>query len=96
MAETGIVKWLTHDKGHGYIARDEGGMDVYFYYDSVGGGGFDSLTEGDRVDFEAAEGPQGWHATAVIRSGEGPLSARAAVRPSQPDPPQRRRRPGDQ
>src|SRR3954470_5143656 len=84
MAEQGVVKWLTEEKGHGYIAREGGAMDVFFDHFSVAGSGFFALREGDRVEFDLVDGSSKPQARSVVKSGEGPLpdrSERPAPRP---------------
>ncbi|HHM24477.1 MAG TPA: cold-shock protein [Bacteroidetes bacterium] len=62
--ETGIVKWFNNSKGYGFIQRDSGG-DVFVHYTAIEGGGFKSLNEGDRVEFEVEDSPKGPQATKV-------------------------------
>ncbi len=62
--ETGIVKWFNNSKGYGFIQRDSGG-DVFVHYTAIEGGGFKSLNEGDRVEFEVEDNPKGPQATKV-------------------------------
>ena len=54
----GTVKWFNDAKGFGFIAQDEGN-DVFVHYSAVQGSGFKSLSEGDKVKFEIADGPKG-------------------------------------
>jgi cold shock protein len=67
--ETGTVKWFSNDKGYGFISRDEG-EDVFVHYSAIEGGGFRTLREGQRVEFEVEEGPKGLRAANVIPLGE--------------------------
>lgn len=67
--ETGTVKWFSNDKGYGFISRDEG-EDVFVHYSAIEGGGFKTLREGQRVEFEVEEGPKGLRAANVIPLGE--------------------------
>ena len=55
---TGTVKWFNNEKGYGFIARDEG-PDVFVHYKAIEGQGFRTLTEGQRVEFEVAQGQKG-------------------------------------
>ncbi len=54
----GTVKWFNNEKGYGFIAVD-GGQDVFVHYSAIQTDGYRSLDEGQRVDFEVAEGPKG-------------------------------------
>ncbi len=63
---TGTVKWFDAKKGYGFIAQ-ENGEDVFVHYSSIHGGGFRALTEGDKVEFEVAQGQKGLQATKVQR-----------------------------
>lgn len=55
----GIVKWFNSEKGFGFIAQDSGGPDVFVHYSALSGGGFKSLDEGQRVEFEVGQGQKG-------------------------------------
>lgn len=61
----GTVKWFDESKGFGFIAPDEGGKDVFVHYSAIEGKGFRTLTEGQRVEYEAKTGPKGMQATRV-------------------------------
>ena len=63
---TGVVKWFSPEKGYGFITKDDGG-DVFVHYSAIGGEGFRSLREGDRVEFEVAQGEKGPQAANVSR-----------------------------
>jgi CspA family cold shock protein len=56
---TGTVKWFNDAKGYGFIQPDDGGKDVFVHFSSIEGSGFKTLTEGAKVEFEAAEGQKG-------------------------------------
>jgi CspA family cold shock protein len=60
----GTVKWFNNEKGYGFIAVD-GGQDVFVHYSAIQSDGYRSLDEGQRVEFEVAQGPQGPQADAV-------------------------------
>jgi CspA family cold shock protein len=60
----GSVKWFNNEKGYGFIAVD-GGQDVFVHYSAIQSDGYRSLEEGQRVEFEVAQGPKGPQADAV-------------------------------
>jgi cold shock protein len=56
---SGVVKWFNADKGFGFIAPDNGGADVFAHFSAISSGGFRSLDENQRVEFEVTQGPKG-------------------------------------
>ena len=60
----GTVKWFNGEKGYGFIAVD-GGQDVFVHYSAIQADGYRSLDEGQRVEFEVAQGPKGPQADSV-------------------------------
>ena len=60
----GTVKWFNAEKGYGFIAVD-GGEDLFVHYSAIQVDGFKTLDEGQRVEFELAQGPKGPQADAV-------------------------------
>jgi CspA family cold shock protein len=60
----GTVKWFNNEKGYGFIAVD-GGQDVFVHYSAIQSDGYRSLEEGQRVEFEVAQGPKGPQADGV-------------------------------
>ena len=63
---TGKVKWFNNAKGYGFIEK-EGGGDVFVHYSSIQGDGFKTLNEGERVEFEIAQGEKGPQAVNVVK-----------------------------
>ena len=64
MAE-GTIKWFNAAKGFGFITPDDGTSDVFVHFSSIEGTGYRELIEGQKVDFEAEQGPKGLQATRV-------------------------------
>ncbi len=62
----GTVKWFNDSKGFGFLEQ-ENGDDVFCHFSAIGGDGFKSLAEGDRVQFEVTKGPKGLQAANVTR-----------------------------
>jgi CspA family cold shock protein len=52
---TGIVKWFNDAKGYGFI-ETEAGTDVFVHYSALPStGGYRSLSEGQRVQFDVVQ-----------------------------------------
>jgi len=54
----GTVKWFSDAKGFGFIEQADG-PDVFVHFSAIGGDGFKTLEEGQRVTFEVTDGPKG-------------------------------------
>jgi CspA family cold shock protein len=65
MAAGGTVKWFSDEKGYGFITPDDGSKDLFVHFSNIDGDGFKSLSEGQKVSFEPAEGQKGPEATLV-------------------------------
>ncbi|WP_404432407.1 cold-shock protein [Microbacterium lacus] len=59
---TGTVKWFNADKGFGFIAPDDGSADVFAHYSAITTGGYRTLEENQKVEFDLAKGPKGMQA----------------------------------
>ncbi len=60
----GKVKWFSDSKGYGFIETD-GRRDVFVHYSALRHSGFQSLTEGQQVEFEIVDGNHGPQAAEV-------------------------------
>jgi CspA family cold shock protein len=58
---TGTVKFFNAEKGFGFISREQGD-DVFVHYSNIQGGGYRSLDEGQKVEFDVAPGRKGQEA----------------------------------
>jgi len=62
----GKIKWFNESKGFGFITREDG-VDVFVHYTAIQGNGFKTLSEGQSVSFEIADGPKGPKAINVTK-----------------------------
>jgi CspA family cold shock protein len=62
----GTVKWFNAGKGYGFIAREDGGEDVFVHYSALQSDGFRTLDEGQRVEYTIEKGPKGLQASNVV------------------------------
>ncbi|GAB2494734.1 cold-shock protein [Luteococcus sediminum] len=62
---TGTVKWFNADKGFGFIQPDDGSADVFAHFSAINSGGFRSLDENDKVEYELTQGPKGPQASNI-------------------------------
>jgi len=60
----GTVKWFNSEKGYGFIAVD-GRQDVFVHFSAIEMDGYKSLEDGQRVEFEIAQGQKGPQAEKV-------------------------------
>lgn len=63
--EAGTVKWFNAQKGFGFIVRDEGGKDAFVHASALERSGVGTLSEGQRVVMDIAEGRKGPEAVKV-------------------------------
>ena len=62
---TGTVKWFSDEKGFGFITPDDGSKDCFVHHSAIQGGGFRTLAEGQKVEFDVTKGPKGLQAANV-------------------------------
>ncbi len=65
----GIVKWFSNSKGYGFISPEEGGEDVFAHFSAIEMDGYKTLNEGQKVEFEIADGPKGLQASNIREAG---------------------------
>lgn len=69
---TGTVKWFSSAKGYGFLVPEGGGKDVFIHHTSIVMDGFRKLEQGDRVEYELEQGPDGRQQAGRIRKIETP------------------------
>lgn len=52
---SGTVKWFNTTKGYGFIQPDDGGNDVFVHISAVQAAGLQSLTEGQKINYEIVQ-----------------------------------------
>lgn len=62
--KNGTVKWFSNDKGYGFIEYNDS-EDLFVHFTGIEGEGFKTLTAGQKVSFDVAEGTRGPQATKV-------------------------------
>ena len=61
----GTVKWFNAEKGFGFITPDDGAQDLFAHYSAIVSSGYRTLEEGQRVEFDVAEGQKGPQASNI-------------------------------
>ena len=56
---TGTVKWFNPVKGYGFIEPEDGSSDAFVHITAVQQAGLDTLSEGQRVEYELQPGNNG-------------------------------------
>jgi CspA family cold shock protein len=56
---SGTVKWFNDAKGFGFITPDDGSKDLFANHTEILMGGFKSLKDGQKVEFDVTQGPKG-------------------------------------
>jgi CspA family cold shock protein len=75
--EEGTVKWFSEEKGYGFISTDDrDAEDVFVYHTAIGGSGFRSLDEGEKVSYCLTRGKDGrTRADKVCKARKWPFSS---------------------
>jgi len=69
MRTIGSVKWFNDAKGFGFITQESGQPDCFVHHSAIQGGGFKTLAEGERVEFDMVQGQKGPAAENVTKMG---------------------------
>ena len=64
----GTVKWFDSGRGYGFIAVEDA-PDVFVHTSAITGGGYRSLEEGQKVEFDITQGQKGPQAENVMAVG---------------------------
>ena len=67
----GRIKKMVRERGFGFI-RGEDGKEVFFHRSGLNGGEYDTLSEGDVVEYVVQEGPRGPRAEGVRAAAPEP------------------------
>ncbi len=62
---TGTVKWFNESKGYGFIVPDDGGEDLFVHHSNIATEGYRTLPEGQKVEYQTAQGRKGPEAADV-------------------------------
>ena len=65
----GRIKKLVRERGFGFVRGDDG-KEVFFHRSGLGATDYDSLSEGDAVEYVVQEGPRGARAENVRAATE--------------------------
>ncbi|AWK14011.1 cold-shock protein [Candidatus Fukatsuia symbiotica] len=57
--KTGKVKWFNEGKGFGFIEQDDGEKDLFVHFSAIQAGGFKTLQENQRVEYDIQDSPRG-------------------------------------
>ena len=69
MRTTGTVKWFNDAKGFGFLTPEDGQKDCFVHHSAIEGGGYKTLAEGERVEFDVVQGKKGAAAEQVTKLG---------------------------
>ena len=62
----GTVKWFNATKGFGFIAPEQGGEDIFVHFSAIeNNGGYRTLEEGAKVQYEVQKSDRGLSAVNV-------------------------------
>jgi cold shock protein len=56
---TGTIKFFNAERGYGFITPATGDADVFVHYSNIVGEGFKTVAEGQKVEYDVAQGRKG-------------------------------------
>jgi CspA family cold shock protein len=62
----GKVKFFNEEKGFGFVTPNDNSKDVFVHISAVKNSHYDSLSEGDLIEFDVIEGRKGEQADNII------------------------------
>ena len=77
---TGTVRWLSDDKGFGFVTPDEPGKDLFVHHSGIAGDGFKSLAEGAKSPIRPRATPRGRAPLTCSRSSNAPSASASGGR----------------
>jgi len=69
MRRTGTVKWFNDFFFNDSATPENGEKDCFVHHSAIQGGGFKTLAEGERVEFDIVQGQKGPAAEGVTKLG---------------------------
>ena len=64
----GTVKWFSNTKGYGFIMTEDSEEDIFAHFSAINMDGYKTLKQGQKVEFEVANGPKGLTAANITAS----------------------------
>ena len=55
MTHTDTVKWVSPDKGYGFIKPDSGKQDIFIHISALQTAGLDNLNDNQKIEYEIIE-----------------------------------------
>ena len=63
----GTVKWFSDRKGYGFITPEDSGEDLFVHHSEIqAGGGYATLSDGQKVEYEVGQSQKGPCANKVV------------------------------
>jgi cold shock CspA family protein len=78
----GTVKWFDTTKGFGFLVPNDGSADIFVHQTAIQTEGFRSLADGETVEFEVSNDPQGRRKAMHVTGPDGAPVQGAPFKPS--------------